>query len=227
MCQPSSDLLVRVLTLIVALIALFVASASWITGRRTHLLQVFRDTFNILDTKSMRKARRYVYTLRQSPTDEQIKQNFLEYTGDKKNMLTTLMGNTKNVERDNMEIVARSFDNLGLLVREGKVPLNLIARFYSMPILRCWYHLSPYINAVRLKREQPGHMWEWENLVFNIMIPNLQKNKGVWKGQMEHDGLLPYITYIIEEREFMIRDKNFNPDFHLWTIGPILDFTKW
>ena len=63
------------------------------------------------------------------------------------------------------ELVARAFDRFGLLIREGQVPVNILARFYVSPGLGCWYQLSRNLNAVRARRNQTGHMWEWEKQI--------------------------------------------------------------
>src|SRR5437667_302215 len=89
------------------------------------------------------------------------------------------------------EAIARALDQLGYLVREGIVRLNVIARFYSYPTLKCWYELSPYVAAVRTARNQPGHMWEWENLVKKV-IEGARTDTGLWKGTLEHDNLKEY-----------------------------------
>src|SRR5215813_12640181 len=44
-------------------IALYFAAANWITGRRTHILTVYKETFQLLDAPGMREARSYVYSL--------------------------------------------------------------------------------------------------------------------------------------------------------------------
>jgi hypothetical protein len=80
--------------------------------------------------------------------------------------------------RAKAELISRALDQLGYLVREGIVPLNVVARFYSYPTLKCWYQLSPYVAAVRKSRGQIGHMWEWENLVTKIM-DGTGKNEGI------------------------------------------------
>ena len=223
MCINSFDLLIRLLGLIVAITALFIASASWITSRRAHLLSVYNDTMKLMDTPEMRDARHYVYSLRSKP-GKNVQKNTIP-TFDEQHL--NELKDKENIKK--VELVARSFDYLGLLVREGKVPLNIIAQFYASPVIRCWYLLSPYINKVRSpdERNQPGHMWEWENLVNNIIIPRLNENESIWKGVKDHDELENYVVNIIAERETMNRDKSFSPDKHLWTIGSILDFRKW
>jgi hypothetical protein len=125
------------------------------------------------------------------------------------------------------ERTARAFDRLGLLVREGRIPVDLIARFYVTPILRCWYKLGPYIVKVRDKRQQKGHMWEFENLVFAIVKPRVTLGRGVWKNVKAHEGLEAYkeavdatpinLLHEIEPPKF--RDNDYQPPERLWHLG--------
>ena len=89
--------------------------------------------------------------------------------------------------RAQAEKVVRSFDQLGFLVREGRVPVDTIARFNVVPILHAWYALSPYVLAVRKQRGQPSHAWHFENLVYGIMLPGLDSGRGPWRGVLAYD----------------------------------------
>ncbi len=120
-------------------------------------------------------------------------------------------------DRDAADTVSRSFDQLGLLVREGAVPLNIIAHFYASPVLRCWYKLQPYVGVERWKRNQNGHLWEWENLVLRIVIPRIKAGNGIWRGISAHDGLEDYFTKI-ENQIPIDRDNVYLPAFHLWEL---------
>lgn len=106
---------------------------------------------------------------------------------------------TPQAHRASAERVFRTFDQLGLMVREGVVPVDLVGVFYCRPILEAWSKLCGYIDAVRGQRQQPGHGWHFENLVFEVVIKNLEARRGVWRDQLEHDNL----TKLIEE----IKDK--------------------
>jgi hypothetical protein len=112
-------------------------------------------------------------------------------------------------------MIARALDQLGYLVREGIVPLNVVARFYSYPTLRCWYQLSPYVAAIRVSRKQPGHMWEWENLVWKI-IKGARSGAGIWTGALEHDNLRDYAQKIEERTKDFPKARDWNPPDRSW-----------
>lgn len=217
----------------IGVIALFFACASWITGRRSHFLNIYTETFKLFDLPEMREARSYVYKLRSKDDkdtksiDDLIKnEHWAEKDFDK-------LEGEKDFDKwkkhkDWVEKVTRSFDQLGLLVREGKVPINLLAQFYASPVLRCWFSLTPYIDEVRTIREQKGHLWEWENLIISVVIPSLRSGNGVWEGINEHDELQKYIDKVEYEWPKMLnRDLTYNPSSHFWEIGPIWDLRKW
>ncbi|MBI1788085.1 MAG: hypothetical protein HYR60_11120 [Acidobacteria bacterium] len=132
------------------------------TQHRAHMLEIYRQVFRILD--DIRSERHYVQNMhRQALLADEAKEK--------------------------AEKVFRSFDQLGFLVREGRIPVDIVARSYARPILMAWYQLAPYVIHVRREREQPGHGWEWQNLVYNIVVKGLRANFGVWKGVLQHDNL--------------------------------------
>jgi hypothetical protein len=225
------DIIYKIIMPCLGFTAFFIACANWISGRRAHLLQVYTEIFKLLDKPDMRVARSEVYKLRVK--DESFKRieelMIKEHWVDKNfNQLSKDPNfNDWKINKDMVEKVCRSFDHLGLLVREGKVPINLLARFYASPAIRCWFSLSVYIDAVRKDRAQNGHLWEWENLIEKIIIPGLNSNEGVWKGVKEHDGLLPYMQKISFELIGMQRDNIYKPPVHLWEIGRIWEWRKW
>ena len=152
-------------------------------ARVEHLNNVHQLIFERLDAAEIRAARHYVYAidttlangkheelppLTDSPLTYQ-NEHWVELGG----LGLTHGDETQRMlwqeHKDKAEKVARALDQLGYLVREGIVPLNVVARFYSYPTLKCWYKLSPYIAAIRKDRQQLGHMWEWENLVKKII----------------------------------------------------------
>lgn len=125
--------------------------------------------------------------------------------------------------RASAERVFRAFDQLGLLIREGRVPLNAITRFYVRPILEAWYKLGPYIKAVRDKKDQPSHGWEFENLVYDIILPNLKLNRGLWEGVQGHDfphgAATTWLNVLISEGPDPQGDTTYKPPKNIW-IAP-------
>lgn len=206
-------------------IALFFAAAQLATRRRAHLLEIYRAVFEMLDASQMRDARKYVYSIEDSM--RKVFEN--EHWQDLAKYKTDPNYAEWKKHREMAEMVARSFDQLGLLVREGRVPVDIIARFYASPILRCWYKLTPYIESERSSghRNQPGHFWEWEHLVSDILLEHLKDNTGVWKGVSKHDKLEDWAGKVEHELSQMLRDKVYSPPQRLWELGPWWDFRKW
>jgi hypothetical protein len=203
-------------------LALFFGAYQLALRRRAHLLELYRQAFAIMDGADVREARRFVYQL-----DPQAhkKEHWLELDNYK-------MDPSYPVWRENLgraERVARPFDQLGLLVREGLLPVNIVARFYASPALRCWHKLSPYINADRspASRNQPGHMWEWEHLIFEVIIPSLKEGKSTWRGVSAHDKLEDLIHKVEHEHQSMIKDSEYNPPSMLWELGRWYELWKW
>jgi len=214
----------------VALLTIYFSAGVLFTHRRAHLLEVYKHVFTKLDDENVRKARHYVYsldnvTLRSTVYKEEQwlckKQEDME---SKKEEVELWWAN-----RSKAELICRTFDQLGLLVREGRIPINIIAQFYVYPILRCWYVLSPYIDAVRNERGQPGHMWEFEHLVFRVVIPGLESNSGVWKGILAHDTPSREKLGTVQDdyKKMVHKDTEYNPSTTLWEISSIYKFWKW
>jgi hypothetical protein len=202
---------------------------------RDHLNSVHHSIFERLDKPEVRTARHYVYGMdtrvnsKGEPEDREPL-DMVNLAFSKQNWLTLGSDDCQASDKDKAswndnkkkaEIIARALDQLGYLVREGIVPLNVVARFYSYPTLRCWYQLSPYIAAVRTARNQRGHMWEWENLVKKI-IKGARTDQGLWKGTLEHDNLKDYAEKIEKRthRKEFPTDENWNPPDHSWEWNP-------
>ena len=214
---------------LVGLLTLAFAASQLATQRRAHLFEVYRNMFVMLDDPAERSARHYVYDIyKVEGLREKVFNDEMWLDPD----FEPAEGNAEQKKwvehKDAAERVCRRFDQLGILVRQGRVPVNLIAQFYTYPIMTCWYVLSPYIRAVRKDRAQPGHMWEFENLVHRIVIPALKKDEGVWKGVFEHDirnkDLLPKLE---KEQSDGPRDGDFNPGIDLWVVGKGRGWWKW
>ena len=220
-----SDVTKTIITLLLGgsgALALFFAVYQLALRRRAHLLELYRQAFAIMDAADVREARHFVYKL---DAQAHEKEHWLDLDNHR-------IDPNHPVWRENhgrAERVARSFDQIGLLVREGLLPVNIVARFYASPALRCWHRLSPYINADRSpgNRNQPGHMWEWEHLIFKVIIPGLKKGKSTWKGVSAHDKLEDFIHKIEYQHQSMIKDADYNPGSTLWELGRWYEFWKW
>lgn len=202
------NLILSVITTAGVLLALyFYAHQAW-AAIRDHMNNVHQVVFERLDKPDVRGARHYVYGMDTTPDATGMPQDRapveirnLVYETEGWLALGTDGWKGKGAKDDcerhksQAELIARALDQLGYLVREGIVPLNVVARFYSYPVLRCWYQLSPYIAAVRDARGQHGHMWEWEHLVETI-IDGSSKDKGLWNGTGRHDNLNAYAKKI-------------------------------
>ena len=221
--------LIKLLLAIAGLAALLFGAAQLAVRRRAHLYDIYRHIFAMMD-EGLREPRHYVYSLDGKDGKGGSRTETFETEQWTCNAKDQMNGDAEKVNlwwkhRCHAECVCRAFDQLGLLVREGRVPLNLIAHFYVHPILKCWYLLLPYICIVRTKRDQPGHMWEFRNLVHSIVIPGLESGKGVWRGQLEHDLPDKSLLEKIKKAPESPRDSAYAPGSHTWTIGRW--FTIW
>jgi hypothetical protein len=219
-----------------ALIGIIVAARQFVIARRTHLFDVYREAMKLLDEDEVRAARNWVYDIESSLYDRE-QWVFIKKKPQKPEAALSTMTLEETMSKYEAELTrythkqmaertARAFDRLGLLVREGRIPIDLIARFYVTPILRCWYKLGPYIEAVRVKRYQRGHMWEFENLVFSVVVPNVIKGRGIWKFVKTHEGLEAYkesieaspVNLLAEIAQPKYRDEDYCPPQKLWQI---------
>jgi hypothetical protein len=217
---------------IFVLIGLFFYRRQAEAATREHLNNVHQSIFNRLDAPEIRAARHYVYAMDTviNPKGEladRSPQETTNLTYQIENWLT--LGSPAFMPKDGQEpqdwkqnkakaeTVARALDQLGYLVREGIVPLNVVARFYSYPALKCWYKLCPYIGEIRRTRDQWGHMWEFENLVGKIIKGSIG-GKGVWEGTREHDNLMEYADKIEKRTRAigLLIDEKWNPPDRSW-----------
>jgi hypothetical protein len=180
------------------------ARAAW----ESNVSAVYRFVFELLDSKIVRDARHLVYELNPETHNEEYWSKLLP----------------SDPTRAAADLTARKFDQLGLLVREGVVPVNVVARFYASPILRCWYNLQPFVGHERKKRKPPqqGHLWEWENLVFDVIMPSIRPGKGVWSGALKHDQLEDVCDKIESQRisHAIMSDKDYRPANNFWVLKP-------
>lgn len=218
-----------IVTALGALVALWFYGKQASASTRDHLNNVHQLIFQRLDAPEIRAARHYVYALDTTVEDNgELKERQPTETSDltyeTQHWLAlgspSCPGSAEHQEvwrqnRAKAEAMARALDQLGYLVREGIVPINVVARFYSYPALRCWYQLSPYVGAVRTARRQPGHMWEWENLVRKIIV-GARNGEGIWQGTRQHDNLDEYASKIEQRTKDFPKDTDWNPPDRSW-----------
>jgi hypothetical protein len=195
--------------LVAVLTGLFFTARQVRTQARTRLLELHLQLIEMID--SIREERHYVDSMQDRETIFDDKhENWLDRS------TCSNLDNRKKAEK-----VFRTFDQLGLLVREGRIPLNMLARSYVVPPLKAWYKLSPYIRAERHKRGQPSHGWEFENLVHRIILPGLESNRGVWKGIQSHDfpsGSAEILGKLRKEGLDLDGDLTYKPGNRFWKI---------
>jgi hypothetical protein len=169
-----AQVVLQLVQLLVVALGFTIAIRQFRLQSRAHLLELHRQVFRMVDDS--RVQRHQVYSLDRNSTFQ-----------DESWLSDAPPTGVTWARKDAAEEVFRAFDQLGLLVREGRVPVNIISRFYVVPILGCWYQLSPYIRATRNLRRQPSHGWEFENLVHRIILPGIAADNGVWEGVKSHD----------------------------------------
>jgi hypothetical protein len=69
-----------------------------------------------------------------------------------------------DADKLDLDKLARSYDMLGLMVKHGVAPVEVVMDFYSRPLVRGWQYLEPMVADTRRKRSQPGHMWKFQVL---------------------------------------------------------------
>jgi hypothetical protein len=222
--------LVPLIAAIATSLALIFYFRQSVSQSRENVANVFRLVFERMDLPEMRKARDYIYNqmLPQVFQDEHWAQ-LGKYLAENKDKVDVEIAKDWSQHKQWVEMVARSFDQLGLLVREGVAPMNLVSQFYVMPATRCLCLLYPYIQECRKLREQDGHLWEWENLVANIIIPQTSKGKGIWKGVYDHDKLQPWCMGVQQQMKGkdVRRDDKYHPRARHWVIRPSYVFWRW
>jgi hypothetical protein len=190
---------------------------------RDHVASLYRLAFEKMDDPEIRKGRNYVYHEMEENAFEK------EHWQELESFRSNPDYQTWSRHKAWAEVVARSFDQLALMVREGVMPLNILSRFYASPAVRCWLKLHSYIKTERLKRTQNGHLWEWENMVFDTIIPLAKKNKGIWRGVYDHDNLQKWFNEIGTQMKDnpMPRDEGYSPRCNFWVIRPWYRFWEW
>jgi hypothetical protein len=217
-------------------VSIIIAASQFYTNRRSLLFTVYRDAMEIFDDPETRAARSWVYKM---PRNLFNTEKWIEITGPPSEPKGDLPNKSLAEQTDDYEAAlvvwhhkqmaertVRVCDRFGLLIREGKVPVDLLAHFYTTPVLRAWYKLADYIEAVRKDRIQRGHMWEFENLVFDIILPAAERGTGTWKHVKEHENLETYIEHkdaepinLLALQRPAYRFDKYVPNENLWYLG--------
>jgi hypothetical protein len=168
---------------LIGIFGLLIALITLLFRKKADLFQIYTGVFAMVDNKDFREARDYVTRVMEKDTHSREKEDW-----NNPKILDEYKKNKMYADE-----VARGFDKLGLLVREGQIPLNIIARFYAYPILKCWLKLSVYIQQVRGSKDQDGrgqkgHRWEFENLV-RIVVAGVKSDQVLWENVIDHDNL--------------------------------------
>lgn len=144
-----------IITCIVALFGIFPLIRNLTATEKNLRSKVFFDTLSLLDGKDyeIRKLRHIL--------DDHIKT--AAETGKVFDILSA-----KKEEQDELDKLARSYDQVGLLVKHGVVPTDFLFDFYSKPISKAWTYIRPLFNKRREK--QPGHMLKFEILAIGAAL---------------------------------------------------------
>jgi hypothetical protein len=149
----------------IAAVAAAIAFFAALQALRTVRLKSVLDMFDLLEGADggMRKLRLGVA--------ERVKEAKRK---DSKAVITDLTAADPSFRAD-VELLARSCDKVGLLVKLRLIPADLLFDFYSRPIIQAWRDLKPYVDSVRVDREQPGHMLKFQVLAIGAALARAEK----------------------------------------------------
>jgi len=173
----------QIVTALIAIVAAAIAIRQIGIQTRNHILEIYRQVFRMID--DIRPERHLLRDLNSPELNPKLYEDEFWLDG------ATNSNPQWKAHWEAAEKVFRVFDQLGLLIRKERIPLDPVARFYVVPTIQAWYHLAPYVVAVRAeKRGQPSHGWHFENLVYEIILPGLSsgwKDRGIWRLVRAHD----------------------------------------
>jgi len=86
-------------------------------------------------------------------------------------------------EKKNLDTLARSYDMLGVLVKQGVAPVEFVMDFYSRPLVRAWQYLEPMVRTEQRNRKQPGHMHKFEVLA----VGACEHRRTAYPGELSFD----------------------------------------
>lgn len=128
-----------------------------------------------------------------------------------------------DVSEEKLNKLCRAFDTIGLMVRLGVMPVDIVATYFSRPTLMTWLKCAPFIRARRRFSKHPGFRWHFEFLVFNVVIPGILSDKGPWRGMRDLDKLDPILHDVaIDSLSAVIgidRDESFAPSVSYWKLA--------
>lgn len=62
------------------------------------------------------------------------------------------------------------YDNLGVLVAHGVVPIDPVAGYLGGSVIECWQRMKPLVQAERAKREQMSDPTRWQEYFENLYL---------------------------------------------------------
>ena len=62
------------------------------------------------------------------------------------------------------------YDNLGVLVAHGVVPIDPVAGYLGGSVIECWQRMEPLVHAERAKREQMSDPTRWQEYFENLYL---------------------------------------------------------
>ena len=71
-----------------------------------------------------------------------------------------------------------TIESIGILVFRGDLPINLVDKFFSIPITEGWRKLSPYVEDLRQNTQGP-QAWEWYQWLFEQITERHQESPRV------------------------------------------------
>ena len=108
--------------------------------RRATYAAAFKAVYDMLQTDDVRNARRIVLgTLASKPLDS--------WTDEEKRIA---------------EKVCSSYDTVAIMVRNGMVPVDVVADSWGDSLRRTWHILSPLVNAYRVQRNSREYWDDYE-----------------------------------------------------------------
>jgi len=108
--------------------------------RRATYATAFKAVYDMLQTDDVRNARRFVFvTLANKPFDS--------WTED---------------EKRTAEKVCNSYDTVAIMVRNGMIPVHVVADNWGDSLRRTWTILSPLVESYRVQRDSMEYWDDYE-----------------------------------------------------------------
>lgn len=81
-------------------------------------------------------------------------------------------------DKDMVWLIFSSLESIGILVYRGDLPLELVDDFFSIPIVRGWDKLAPYVEDLREELHGP-QSWEWYQWLHDRLLERHQQTPRV------------------------------------------------